>query len=152
MQKAKSDTASDKAHKTWKWAITETKVRIRQAVAGKRAPVWHFVAFTGPKGREARGVVDLIAIRKDHSAQHNGLNRGDAFQIILIQVKGGSAAWPTPGDCRRLRAVRRKYHAHEVLLSSWKKGKAPQFLCLRQKPVKGKADWEVVEDLRAIFH
>lgn len=77
---------------TEKWAMTMTKVRIRQAMATAPFPCWHLLTFTGRDGGESRGVVDLIAIRKDHGAPRNGTKRGDCFQIILIQVKGGSAA------------------------------------------------------------
>ena len=80
---------------TKKWAPIETKVGIRRAVAGASWPRWHFVSFNGPHGGESRGVVDLIAIRKDHGPPCAGTKRGDALQIILIQVKGGYAAKPT---------------------------------------------------------
>jgi hypothetical protein len=99
-----------------------TKVRIRQAVAQTSFPRWHFVTFAGPGGGESRGVVDLIAIRKDHSSPRDGLKRGHTFQIILIQVKGGYAARPTVEDGIRLRAVAHHHNARETLLATWKKG------------------------------
>jgi len=37
-------------------------------------------------------VVDEIAVRKDRSEPSLGTKRGDALRIILMQVKGGSAA------------------------------------------------------------
>jgi hypothetical protein len=37
-----------------------------------------------------------------------GIRRGDALQIILIQVKGGAAATPTPEDAKRLRIVAKR--------------------------------------------
>ncbi|MBA2438741.1 MAG: hypothetical protein H0V52_10420 [Acidimicrobiia bacterium] len=52
---------------------------------------WEIVNFTGRAGRESAGIVDLLAIRKDHTidlVKH----RGDYFEMILIQVKGGSAS------------------------------------------------------------
>jgi hypothetical protein len=55
---------------------------------------------------ESRDVVDLVAIRKDHGRPIAGTKRGDALQIILIQVKGGSAAMPTIEDGKRLRTGR----------------------------------------------
>ncbi len=94
-------------NKTKNWAVTMTKVRIRQAMAKTPSPRWHLLTFCGPDGAEARGVVDLLAIRKDHGAPRIGMKRGDAFQMILIQVKGGSAALPTAEDGTRLRAVAR---------------------------------------------
>ena len=43
--------------------------------------------------------VDVIAIRKDTSQPVNrALKRGDLFDIILIQIKGGSARGPTQED------------------------------------------------------
>jgi hypothetical protein len=90
---------------TEKWAVTMSKVRIRRAVANAPFPRWHLLTFSGPDGGESRGVVDLIAIRKDHSQPPSGAKRGDLFQIILIQIKGGNAAKPTKEDGRRLRIV-----------------------------------------------
>src|SRR5271165_4885170 len=77
---------------TTRWAITMAKVRIRQASAQKPWPRWHLLTFSGREGGESRGVVDLIAIRKDHRQPRGRTKRGDTFQIILIQVKGGFAA------------------------------------------------------------
>jgi hypothetical protein len=42
------------------------QVRIRQAIADNPWPHWHLLSFLGPYGRESRGVVDLMAVRKDH--------------------------------------------------------------------------------------
>jgi hypothetical protein len=50
-----------------------------------------FLAFVGPGDRESRGVVDIIAIRKDHGRTYPGRKRGDTFQVILIQSKGRHA-------------------------------------------------------------
>jgi hypothetical protein len=136
---------------TERWAVTMTKVRIRQAVAHAPFPRWHFVSFAGPDGGESRGVVDLIAIRKDH-AERKGLKRGDTFQIVLIQVKGGYAAKPTAEDGARLRAVAKLHHAHRVLLASWKKGTAAKFYTLRPKSKAGETDWIEVEDMKEIFN
>jgi len=134
---------------TGKWAVTMTKVCIRQAIAHKPFPFWHFATFAGPGGREARGVVDLIAIRKDHGTPRNGLKRGDALQIVLIQVKGGIAAKPTADDAKRLRIVARQHGAREVLLAAWKKGKAARFYSLRKKT--GALTWIEITDLRTVF-
>jgi len=137
---------------TEKWAVTMTKVRIRQAVAGAPFPHWHLLTFAGPQGGEARGIVDLIAIRKDHGAPPNGLKRGDTFHIILIQVKGGHAARPTVEDGKRLRIVARQHHASRVLLASWKKGTAAKFFSLRSRASARSADdWVEVADLKAVF-
>jgi hypothetical protein len=133
---------------TEKWAVTMTKVRIRQAVAKAPFPHWHLLTFSGPDGGESRGVVDMIAIRKDHGSPPRGTKRGDVFQIILIQVKGGYAAKPTAEDGKRLRIVARRHGACGVLLAAWKKGKAARFFALRKNDL---SDWTEVSDLAAIF-
>ena len=124
------------------------KVRIRQAMPRTS---WQLVTFEGPAGAESVGIVDLIAIRKDHGSPLHGTKRGDNFQIILIQVKGGSAAMPTTEDCQRLREVARRHRAHQTLLATWKKGKCASFQRLRPKHAKGLRDWIEVEDQNSIF-
>src|SRR5438045_2588038 len=94
--------AQQKAVLTARWAVTMAKVRIRRVASRTR---WQLVTFYGKSGGESFGVVDMLAIRKDHSAPLGVIRRGDAMQIILIQVKGGSAASPTLEDAARLRAV-----------------------------------------------
>ena len=139
------------AGQTQRWAVTMTKVAIRQAVTRTPFPRWHFISFGGPGGSESRGIVDLIAIRKDHGTPRKKLKRGDTFQIVLIQVKGGAAAYPTAEDGERLRAVARYHHAHRVLLASWRKGKSAQFFALRPKASTGKNDWVELPDVSAAF-
>jgi len=97
-------------------------------------------------GSESVGIVDLIAIRKDHKA-HGGFKHGDRFQIILIQVKGGSAAKPTDDDANRLRAVARYHRAQCVLLASWKEGKSAQFFYLQAEGSSPRAEWFDISDL-----
>jgi hypothetical protein len=130
---------------TGKWAVTMTKVCIRQAVASAPFPRWHLLTFSGPDGGESRGVVDIVALRKDHSVPCAGIKRGDAFQMILIQVKGGFAAKPTAEDGKRLRIVARRHGACGVLLATWKKGTAAKFFTL------GRTGWRAVRDLPAVF-
>ena len=74
--------------------------------------------FFGKDGGESRGIVDLLAIRKDHRSPPTGLKRGDLFEIVLVQIKGGSARWPTRSDILRLRQVARHYHAKTASASS----------------------------------
>jgi hypothetical protein len=138
------------AAKTAKWAVTMTQVRIRQAIADNPWPHWHPLSFTGRDGRESRGVVDLIAVRKDHGEPPRGTRRGDALQIILIQVKGGSAANPTAEDAARLHIIRRRHGACCILLATWKKGSAAQFFSLNTNS-KSDSKWRDVEDLRSVF-
>jgi hypothetical protein len=89
------------------------------------------VSFRGGNGGEWRGVVDVMAIRKSTSEPpDNGLKRGDLFDVILIQVKGGSARGPTASDCARLRKVARRYHARAIAQFQWKKGDSSSFFVL----------------------
>ena len=94
--------AQQKAARTAKWAVTMTRWLISR-IPGRTA--WQIVSFLGPNICESAGIVDLLAIRKDHHQPKSGLKRGDLFEIILIQAKGGSAAWPSADDIRRLRIV-----------------------------------------------
>src|SRR5271165_4960344 len=92
---------SRKAADTARWAVTMTKVRIRRVLSRTR---WQLVTFCGKAGYESAGIVDLLAVRKDHGKPKvKGMKRGDALQIVLIQVKGGRAAMPKPEDSERLR-------------------------------------------------
>ncbi|MDD5307614.1 MAG: hypothetical protein PHU25_09880 [Deltaproteobacteria bacterium] len=92
---------------------------------------WQMVAFRGPGGQESRGVVDVIAIRKNQKDPGDKiLKRGDLFDIILIQIKGGGAAKPKEADKERLLKVKKKYAARDVVLFSWKKNQERQFSIL----------------------
>ena len=138
--------AQQKAARTARWAVTMTKVRIRQVLARTR---WQLVTFCGKAGGESIGVVDLVAVRKDHTKPVGLMKRGDALQVILIQVKGGSAAMPTPDDAIRLRAVAKRHYARYVLLAAWKKGTAARFFRLRHRSAR--VPWAEVTNLDAIF-
>jgi hypothetical protein len=140
--------AQRKAATTARWAVTMTKVRIRKVLARTR---WQLVTFCGGAGGESVGVVDMIAIRKDHRDLLPGTKRGDRLQIVLIQVKGGKAAMPTEDDGHRLRIVARHHRARQVLLATWNKGTAARFFRLRHRRGKGLRDWIEVEDLDTIF-
>ena len=83
---------------------------------------WQVVAFNGDKGHESKGIVDMIAIRKKHRATED-VPVGDLFEIVLVQVKGGGAKFPSPSDIARLEAVARYHRADKVVLTEWKKGK-----------------------------
>lgn len=140
--------AQKKSAHTARWSMTMAKVRISQALARTR---WQLVTFAGRAGAESVGIVDLIAIRKDHGRAIDGTEKGDNLQIILIQVKGGSAPEPTTEDGQRLRAVARRHRAQTVLLATWKKGKCASFQRLRRNHAEGLRDWIEVEDQNSIF-
>ena len=106
---------SAKAADTDRW----TEILFR-ALSNRVAKRWRFVSFRGVGGGEWRGIVDVLAIRKDTShSDHHLLKSGDLFDIVLVQMKGGSAKAPSAGDIARLRAVARRYRAKAIVLFSW---------------------------------
>jgi len=117
-----------KAARTAKWARTMTKWVVTHSHRGGAR--WKIVDFGGSKGAESRGIVDLMAVRKDHRPTDARFKPGDLFEIILVQVKGGGAAHPTADDRLRLRAVAKRYRAR-VVLSSWERQGAPEIYLLR---------------------
>jgi hypothetical protein len=146
----RTEAITEKVRRAQRWAVTMTKVRIRHAMSRAPFPRWHFVSFTGRGGNEASGIVDLVAIRKDFK-KYEGFERGDRFQIILIQVKGGQSAKPTTEDADRMRAVARYHRAQCALLASWKKGTSARFFSLRAEGSSRHPDWVQVSDLKQVF-
>ena len=108
-----------KAHHTAKWARTMTKWLV--TYSRRTGAKWNLVDFGGKAKAEARGIVDLIAIRKDHRHYGPGFKRGDLFEIVLIQTKGGSAPRPTLDDLARLSRVARHHRAKAVILAEWRR-------------------------------
>jgi hypothetical protein len=83
-------------------------------------------------------VVDLLAIRKATTEPNRRyLKRGDLFDVILVQVKGGSARSPTRPDCIRLREVAKYYRAQAVVQLHWRRGKSARFSCFNRR-----LEWE----------
>jgi hypothetical protein len=121
-----------KAHTTGRWA----EIMFR-ALSRRVAERWEFVSFRGKNKGEWRGVVDVVAIRKDTSQPTSPmLKRGDLFEIILVQVKGGTSRSPTKEDCGRLREVARRCNARSVVLFEWKKGVSWRFLELNRRSLR----------------
>jgi hypothetical protein len=58
--------------------------------------------------------VDTIAIRKDTRK-----SKGDRFEVILVQLKGGSAKMPNADERERLRDTGKRYNA-KVVLFEWR--------------------------------
>lgn len=110
-----------KAKRTGKWAKIMTKWLATYSTKGSKK--WQLVSFEGAKGGESTGIVDIIAIRKEHKPPEKPLKPGDLFEIILIQVKGGNAPFPSEEETLRLKKVGEYYHAKHVILAVWKKGK-----------------------------
>ena len=138
--------AQRKAANTARWAVTMTKVRIRRVASRTH---WHLITFGGKTGGESVGVVDLLAVRKDHGRPVGGVKRGDTLQLILIQVKGGGAANPTAEDATRLRAVAKRHRARHILLATWKRGMAAKLFRLQRSSARHQ--WAEVTDLDAVF-
>jgi hypothetical protein len=126
-----------KAKKTGQWAKTMTKWLITYSSKGGKK--WRLVSFEGSKGGESRGIVDFIAIRRDHKSSEKPLKIGDLFEIILIQAKGGSAPMPSIDEILRLSKVGEYYHAKRIILADWQKGKAPTLYSLVN------SSWEKIE-------
>ena len=94
---------------------------------------WRLVGFPGPGGRESAGIVDLLAIRKNHTKPKSPFKRGDLFEIILLQIKGGGAKRvkrPNRAEAKRLRDVAQYYNARSVVLAEWIKGSHLKFYWL----------------------
>jgi hypothetical protein len=121
---ATSASPAQKALRTAKWARIMTKWLIRHSSKG--GVKWQVVSFNGKAGQESRGIVDMIAIRKNHAQSAATPHRGDLSEIILIQVKVGGAKFPSQADIDRLVAVKEYHRAEKVVLAEWKRG---QTLC-----------------------
>jgi len=117
-KKADWSVAVERAENTGKAAVEITKWRINQLGI---YPRWQLVEFMGKKGKESAGIVDILAIRKDHKKLKNvGFKPGDLFEIMVIQVKGGNARWPSKEEINRLQRVADYYIANNVVLFNWK--------------------------------
>ena len=123
-------SAGKKAQHTAKWARTMTKWLI--TFSRRTGARWSLVDFGGKTKAEARGVIDLLAIRKDHRHAGTGLKRGDLFDIVLIQTKGGTAPRPTIDDIGRLSRVARHHRAKAIVLAEWRQGKTPDLFRLER--------------------
>ena len=106
-----------------KWLVTH---------AHRDGAKWSLAEFNGVNGCESAGIVDLIAIRKDHRRRRVGLKRGDLFEMVLIQTKGGCALKPTVNDAVRLSRVARYYKAKAVVLVEWKRQDRLQMFRLKR--------------------
>ena len=93
----------------------------------------------------------MIAIRKDMSQPSNQLlKRGDLLDLLVIQIKGGSARGPTEDDCRRLREVAKTYRAKGIVEFQWRKAKSSTFLLPREKERVGSVEQQ--GDIRVTRH
>lgn len=93
----------------------------------KRSRRWQLVPFPGPHGRESAGIVDLVAIRRDNKTKNRITKRGDFFDLILLQVKGG-AKRPKAKDIKRMQAVADRYHARAVYWLNGRRDRSQYFI------------------------
>lgn len=122
-------TPGKKAQDTAKRARTMTKWLI--TYNHRTGARWNLVELGGKAGAEARGIIDLIAIRKDHRKPNSRLKRGDLLDIVLIQTKGGSAPRPTEEDRARLSMVAKYHRARAVVLAVSRRGREPALFKLK---------------------
>ena len=86
------------------------------------------MSFRGLNGGEWCGIVDVIAIRKNTAkSEHAIMKSGDLLEIILVQMKGGSARMPSAAEKARLKTVAKCYRAKDVVLFEWQRGKGCRF-------------------------
>jgi hypothetical protein len=85
--------ASAKAHATARNAKTFARYALSKAG-------WRVVSFDTPNGYEYKGVVDLVAIKRNNRSP-------DELTVMLVQVKGGSAR-VTAAERLRLRIAAKK--------------------------------------------
>jgi hypothetical protein len=113
--------------------------RIFRALSSRVAERWRFISIRGPDQGEWEGIVDVLGVPKNTSQPRiSTLKRGDLFDVVLIQMKGGSARTPTMlAERRRLRAVAKHYGARDVVLFQWRKGKSSKFFILGRE-----LEWE----------
>lgn len=111
-----SVTPSEKAAHNGRWAETMFRALV-QRVSDR----WEFVSFRGKGGGEWCGVVDILAIRKNSEPPTDAeLKRGDVFDIVLVQLKGGGSKVPSRDDLNRLKRVADRYNARAIVLYEWK--------------------------------
>ena len=103
-----------------------TRTAGRRFCFGRSHPASHDAGGSSPSaappGGEWRGIVDILAVRKDTSRPvHAVLKSGDLLEIVVVQMKGSGARLPSLAEIRRLRAVARRYHAKHIVLFAWKR-------------------------------
>ncbi|MBL8794610.1 MAG: hypothetical protein JNM56_11955 [Planctomycetia bacterium] len=144
----KWQAAAKRAARTHQWSIAMIRWLVSRLKSQTR---WQLVTFTGPHGGDARGIVDMLAVRRNHRRDVGGLKRGDLFEFILIQAKAGTARRPDADDIRRLHRVRQEYGAKDVLLAEWHQGHAPVFSRLLPRSSEPTTAWEELKEPLDVF-
>ena len=122
VQLTKWQRAAQEAITTGKNATALAKAHLIRE-SRKHGGRWHWVDFPGPNGHESAGIVDILAIRKRYEISEDPddavLKHLDAFDMMLIQVKGGRAKMPSSEDIARMERVADLYSMSKVLLCQW---------------------------------
>ena len=99
---------------------TEARFRAMTKRVGGR---WKVVSLRGKSGADSKGVVDLVAVRRNlRLPAPHGLAAGDLLDSVIVRLHSADAAKPTPKDVARLRRVARRYAALRIVLHTWTKG------------------------------
>lgn len=126
VEQTRGQKAAVKAIQTAKTATILAKAHLSRE-SRKYCGRWQWVDFLGENGRESAGIVDILAIRKrweiSRVPEDSVLKHLDLFDIMLIQVKGGSAKTPSASDIARMEHVADHYRIEKVLLYQWNETK-----------------------------
>ena len=88
---------------------------------------------------------DRFRLRRQLQKAKAPFKRGDLFEIILIQIKGGGARRPDKSEIKRLRDVAKHYNARDVVLAEWVKGNELRFNRLVNYRADPKKAWGEVD-------
>ena len=110
---------------------TEARFRAMTKRVGGR---WKVVSLRGKSGADSKGVVDLVAVRRNlRLPAPHGLAAGDLLDSVIVRLHSADAAKPTPKDVARLRRVARRYAALRIVLHTWTKGAPGEFHLLEAR-------------------
>jgi len=107
--------AAAKAHSTARNAKTFARYALGQAG-------WRVLSLDTRKGYEYKGVVDLVAVRRNN-------RRPDELTVMLVQVKGGSARVKREEQNRLRQAIR-------LVRVAWNVAEKPERTVRFAKPIK----------------
>ena len=107
--------AAAKAHSTARNAKTFARYALSQAG-------WRVLSLDTRKGYEYKGVVDLVAVRRNN-------RRPDELTVMLVQVKGGSARVKREEQNRLRQAIR-------LVRVAWNVAEKPERTVRFAKPIK----------------
>ena len=147
-EKTEKKLTQDKVNQSKNLAVEATKLQIE--ISNNSTAKYQFVEFSGPRGGDSNGIVDLLAIKKNRNNKENkkhGLSNADLLDMIQIQVIGGGSGPPSNADKKRMKKVAKYHKFKETLLSRWdpRKDFFPVFYRLTDQNT-----WQIV-DAKTIF-